>query len=143
MPSTLQTKHILIVDDNPGDIDLFRRATEPFRGLSVHVAHNVMQALAYLKKMPPYTLAPAPDIIFLDIRMPLLTGETVIPLVRREAQFQKVRIVMFTSSSRPEDRHLCHGLGADDYVVKPCDWDEWQATIVQVLARNGVFDDVR
>ena len=135
-------KNLLIVDDNPGDIDLLRQVIERIPGVTVHVAHNVMQAHAYLNRMYPYVLAPVPDLILLDIRMPMLSGENVIPLIRRDPLLQQVKIVMFTSSARPEDQMSCNALGADDYVVKPSDWSQWQTTIGQVLARHGMLDEV-
>lgn len=138
MPHRDHPKNILVVDDNPGDIALFRQVIERIPGVVLHVAHNVMQAHAYLNKMHPYVLAPVPDLIFLDIRMPMLSGDHVIPLVRRDPALQHVKIIMLTSSERPEDRTCCHALGADDYVEKPRDWPQWEATISHILLRHGV-----
>lgn len=132
-------KNILVVDDNPGDIGLIRQVLEMVPNLVIHIAHSVMQAHAFLNKMPPYTISPIPDLIFLDLRMPLLPGFNVIPLVKRDSSLQKVKIVMFTSSSLSSDRIHCDALGADDYVVKPSDWNQWQSTVSQVLARHKII----
>lgn len=134
-------RHLLMVDDNPGDIELMRQVIERIPGTVLHIAHNVMQAHAYLNGMAPYVLTPNPDLIFLDIRMPMLGGETVIPMVRREPRRNQVKIVMFTSSSQLEDQTTCLALGADDYVVKPSDWHQWKVVIHQVLRRHGMLDD--
>ncbi|MBA3698112.1 MAG: response regulator [Planctomycetes bacterium] len=138
MTNTQTTTNILMVDDNPGDVGLVRQVVENVRGIVLHVAHNVTQAHAFLMKMPPYDIAPVPDVIFLDLRMPKLPGYNVIPLVRREPLLRNVKIVMLTSSSLPSHRAQCDALGADDYVVKPGDWEQWQATITRALTRHGI-----
>ena len=139
MRTSAPPKHILIVDDNPADIALCRQVLEDFPHITIDAAHNVMQAHAYLGRMPPFSAAAIPDLIFLDLRMPMLPGYNVIPLVRRDAAFSQVRIVMFTSSGLESDRAQCDALGADDYVLKPTDWAEWRRTITHTLARHGLL----
>lgn len=141
MLSATSSKNILVVEDNPGDIGLFRQVLENVPDITIHVAHNVLQAHAFLGRMPPYGTAPLPDLIFLDLRMPMLPGYNVIPLVRREPLLRHVKIVMFTSSALESDRVQCDALGADDYVLKPCDWDQWRSTITSVLVRHGMLNN--
>lgn len=138
MPHSSQAKNLLIVDDNPGDINLLRQVIEKIPGIVLHIAHNVMQAHAYLHRMHPYVLAPVPDLILLDLHMPLISGESVILLVRRDPLLKNVKIIMLTSSSRLQDRESCDALGADGYVEKPRDWPQWEATINNVLLRYGM-----
>jgi CheY-like chemotaxis protein len=139
MSSLLPRKNILVVDDNPGDLGLIRQVLENLRGIDLEVVHSVLQAHAFLNRMPPFVTAPVPDLVFLDLRMPMLPGHNVIPLIKRDPNLQHVKIVVFTSSSLSKDRIQCDGLGADDFVVKPCDWDQWQATITHILARHGIL----
>lgn len=143
MPNLTARKNILVIDDNPNDIGLIRTVLEDLRGIALHVAHSVLQAHAFLQKMPPYVVAPVPDLVLLDLHMPLLPGYNVIPLIRREPHLRHTKIVMFTSSSLSTDRHKCDGLGADDFVVKPFDWHQWQSAITQLLRRHGLLNDER
>jgi|ERR1043165_1353900 two-component system response regulator len=139
MMTATSQKHVLIVDDNPGDIALCRQVLEGVPDITVKTAHNVMQAHAFLGRLPPFTGVPAPDLILLDLRMPMLPGTNVIPLVRRDPAMSQVRIVVFTSSSLDSDRAQCDALGADDYVVKPSDWVQWKTTITDTLRRHGLL----
>lgn len=141
MSTTTAQKHVLVVDDNPGDVGLLRQVMEGIPGVAIHTASNVTQAHAFLTRLPPYVGAPVPDLILLDLRMPILAGHNVIPVVRREPSLQQVRIVVFSSSALERDRAECESLGADDYIIKPCDWIHWRSTITQILVRHRIISD--
>lgn len=141
MSTITAQKHVLVVDDNPGDIGLMRHVMEGFTGVAMHAVPNVLQAHAFLERVPPHANAPATDLTLLDLRMPMIPGYQLIPLVRGDAALQHLRIVVFSSSALEHDRDQCRGLGADDYVIKPCDWIHWRSLIAQVFARHGIILD--
>ena len=136
MSSTAPPKTILMVDDNPGDFGLLRQVLGNFDEIILHAVPNVAQAHAFLTRLRPYQQAPTPDLIFIDLRMPIESGHAVISLVKRELKLLQTKVVVFTSSMLDADRIQCDELGADDYVCKPTDWSEWQATIDRVLRRH-------
>lgn len=141
MSSTSQPKTILMVDDNPGDLALLRQVLENFAEISLYAVPNVAQAHAFLTRLRPYQQAPTPDLIFIDLRMPMTSGHAVISLVKQELKLLQTKVVVFTSSMLDADRLQCDELGADDYVCKPLDWSAWQATIARVLRRHQLVVD--
>ena len=84
MSSTSQPKTILMVDDNPGDLGLLRQVLGKFAEITLHAVPNVAQAHAFLTRLRPYQQAPTPDLIFIDLRMPMTSGHAVISLVKQE-----------------------------------------------------------
>lgn len=141
MSTTTAQKHVLAVDDNPGDVGLLRQVMDGIPGVALHTASNVRQAQAFLTRLPPHGSAPVPDLILLDLRMPILPGHNVIPVVRREPSLQHIKIVVFSSSALERDRAECESLGADDYIIKPCDWVHWRSAITQILMRHRIIGD--
>ena len=139
MLSQSSQKTILVVDDNPGDLGLLRQVLEHVTGIVVQAVPNVAQAHAFLTRLRPYQDAPTPDLIFLDLRMPMRSGHAIISLVKRELKLAETKVVVFTSSMLDTDRIQCEELGADDYVCKPNDWSEWQIAIDHVLRRHRLL----
>lgn len=139
MLSQSPPKIILVIDDNPGDLGLLRQVLEGVTGIVVHAVSNVAQAHAFLTRLRPYQDAPTPDLIFLDLRMPMTPGHSIISLVKSELKLAGTKVIVFTSSMLDTDRIQCEELGADDYVCKPTDWSAWQTTIDHVLRRHGLL----
>jgi two-component system response regulator len=129
---------ILMIDDNVGDIGLFRQVVDDRRDVVLHSLPNATQALAFLAKKFPFTQAPDPDLVFLDLRMPMISGHSIIPVIKGHPQRLHTRVVVFTSSTLEGDRSRCRDLGADDYIVKPKDWNEWKEVINRVIAENAL-----
>jgi len=129
----LLTWQVLLVEDNHGDVDLIRMCVERFSGVKVHHVPNAVQAHRFLLKQHPFEDAPVPDLVLLDLRMPVFDGAMVLESMRESLQFKKVPVVVFTSSSLLSDRMRCKELGASDYVNKPTDWVAWQAKLYKIL----------
>ena len=129
-------KTVLMVDDNPGDLGLVRQVLDTIDEVALHAVSNVPQAHAFLMKRFPYQDAPDPDLILLDLRMPMVSGHAVITAVKQNPKLSHTKVVVFTSSQLDADRLQCETLGADDYVCKPTDWSAWQTTIGLVLKRH-------
>jgi chemotaxis family two-component system response regulator Rcp1 len=132
-------KTILMVDDNPGDLGLVRQVLDDVKGVALHAVPNVVQAHAFLTKRRPFHESPTPDLVILDLRMPMSSGHGIISLVKQGLKLPHTKVVVFTSSLLDEDRFLCEELGADDFICKPTDWSDWQGTIVRVLTRHRLL----
>jgi two-component system, chemotaxis family, response regulator Rcp1 len=135
MPA-LMTWNVLLVEDNPGDVGLIRMSAERFPGVKLHHVPNAVQAHRYLLNQHPFQEAPAPDLVLLDLRMPVFDGTSVLESMRETPQFHDTPVVVFTSSTLLSDRARCQELGATSFLTKPSDWTAWQTCVAQVLARH-------
>ena len=125
MESTYPQRHILLVEDNPDDIALLQIAFAEI-GISVKMdrVRNGQRALDFLQRKPPYESAPTPDLILLDINMPVKNGFDFLDDVNGHGEFRSIPVVVLTSSSRDEDREAAIGKGAAAYITKPMDFDD-------------------
>jgi len=122
---------ILLAEDLPDDIVLIRRALEragvknPF-----FVVRDGEECLAYLEGMGKYANRdeyPLPDILLLDIKMPKTDGFEVLRTIRSIKSLSALRIVMLTSSEEIFDINKAYGLGANSFLVKPLEFEDFTA----------------
>lgn len=114
---------ILLVEDNEDDVFLMKRALHA-AGVAnpVHVVETGQQAIDYLSGTPPYqdrSSHPMPAIVFLDLKLPLLSGHEVLAWIRAQRQLEGLTVVVLTSSNEPSDVRRSYSLGANSYLVKP------------------------
>jgi two-component system, chemotaxis family, response regulator Rcp1 len=116
---------ILLAEDNPGDVLLFREAlgTCSLR-CNVVVAADGQQAIALLDDRPEEKPAWKPHLIVLDVNLPKLDGESVLRHVREQPALARVPVIMLTSSAAPADRESALELGANLYLQKSSNLDE-------------------
>ena len=117
---------ILLVEDEPGDVDLVRLALARGR-FSCHVAvtPNGREALAFLRKeAPAYAEASLPDIVLLDLNMPQMNGWEVLREIAGDSFLKHIPVIVFTTSDNPQDITECYVLGASGFITKPADIDE-------------------
>jgi CheY-like chemotaxis protein len=111
---------ILLVEDNPGDIDLTREALEDAKVCNrLHVAEDGEQALDYVFRRGPYAHAPRPDLILLDLNLPKRDGREVLEAIRADGDLTEIPIVILTSSQADEDIARAYRLHANCYIAKP------------------------
>jgi two-component system, response regulator len=126
-------KTILLVEDNPSDADLTRRAL--FRGHisnDLVVAEDGQEALDYLCGEGAYTgrnVAETPAVILLDLKLPKVSGLEVLRQIRANVRLRRVPVVILTSSKEEEDVGAGYDLGVNSYVRKPVDFKEFQIAI--------------
>jgi len=116
---------VLLVDDDDRLLAALKRGLS-IRGFDVGVARDAGEALSFLQ-------APWPDLVVLDIMMPVMDGLTFCPLIRQRAD---VPILMLTARDSIADRVAGLGAGADDYLVKPFDLEELVARLHALLRRR-------
>ena len=141
---------ILLAEDNPGDVLLFREALNSRQlPCNVVVAADGQKAMALLSGVKSGELgatlseAPAwqPHLIVLDVNLPKHNGDAVLRHVRRQPWLQNVPVIMLTSSASPADRAAAIDLGANLYLQKSSDLDELLEVgkiVEAVLARGSV-----
>lgn len=109
----MSTKKILVVDDEPGIVELLESRLKA-TGYQVSIAFDGVEALDKAKKEKP-------DLIILDLMLPKMDGYKVCALLKRDARYAKIPIVMFTARAQEEDRRMGLEAGADGYLTKPFD----------------------
>lgn len=118
-------KHLLLVEDNPGDVRLVREViSASCPDIVLHVAENSVQAFEFLLGRTRGQKS-LPDMILLDIKLPIVNGKQILEEIRKDPRWSEIPVIMLTSSSLPMDKAECFALGAKDYLVKPSDWDEY------------------
>jgi len=123
---------ILLVEDQEDDVVLIRKAFEKGQIMNpLFVVRSGEDAMAYLLGQGKYTNRaeyPLPDLMLLDIKMPGLDGFDVLRWVRAQTGFSSLLIVMLTSSDRVYDVNLAYKLGANSFLVKPLDFENYLQT---------------
>ncbi|MBA3684639.1 MAG: response regulator [Planctomycetes bacterium] len=111
---------ILVVDDNPSDVELTREAFAQQRlPVSIAVAADGQAAVDYLRRVAADGALERPCFILLDINMPGINGFEVLTFVRTHPAFSTMPVLMLTTSSSPGDRARALAGGATEYLVKP------------------------
>jgi len=120
----MRTVRILAVEDNPADIELVREALSA-RALahSLEVASDFDEARAYIQSIVEGS--PRPDVILLDLNLPKGSGMELLKLLRAVSEFQRVPVIIVTSSNSVRDRDSAARLGAARYFRKPTDFEEF------------------
>lgn len=124
---------ILLVEDNPGDVELTREALHDSKvHMNLSVVHDGVEALAFLRREGPYGDAPRPDLILLDLNLPRKDGRTVLGEIKAEPELRQIPVVILTSSQAEQDILRAYALHANCYVTKPVDLDQF-ITIVRSI----------
>ena len=125
---------ILLVEDNEGDVEIVERALEdsslPCR---LNVAHNGLEALAFLRREDKHENAARPELMLLDINMPGMDGKQLLEIVKQDAELKLIPALMLTSSSAPKDVKQCYERYANGYVVKPFDAPVFMNAVQEVV----------
>lgn len=117
--------HILIVEDNPGDVRLICKALEATaHPMQTAVVKDGVEALDYLYIRGAQSEAKRPDLVLLDLNLPRKNGREVLAEIKSEPTLQNIPIIVFSSSSAPADVASAYRLHANCYVTKPGDLDE-------------------
>jgi DNA-binding response OmpR family regulator len=130
---------ILLAEDNPGDVLLFREALS-YHGLRFNlvVAADGQKAISLLDDEAAGSRRP--DLIVLDVNLPKANGDVVLRHIRGQAWLNSVPVIMLTSSASPNDRATAMNLGASLYVQKSSDLNElldFGKVVEGVLSRAG------
>lgn len=120
---------VLMAEDNEHDIVVTKRAWKKHHVInSLYVVRDGEECLDYLYRRGKYlepASAPRPGILLLDIKMPRLDGFGVLKSIRESEKFQRLPVVILTSSKAEEDLIKSYDLGANAYIVKPVGFDNF------------------
>ena len=124
---------ILLVEDNPGDVELTREALHDSKvHMHLNVVNDGVEALAFLRREEQYAGAPRPDLILLDLNLPKKDGRAVLAEIKQDRTLRHIPVVILTSSQAEQDILRAYDLHANCYVTKPVDFDQF-ITIVRSI----------
>ena len=113
---------ILLVEDNPGDVDLAREGLENNKmRVTLHVAGDGVEAMAFLRQTGEHANAPRPDLILLDLNLPKKDGREVLAEIKSDEDLKRIPVVILTTSKDEEDVLKTYNLHANCYITKPID----------------------
>jgi two-component system response regulator len=126
-------KIILLVEDNPDDVALTLRALKKNNIANrVVVTRDGEEALEYLTASGRYaerSPSDLPEVILLDLKLPKVSGLEVLRAIRGNPQTRLLPVVVLTSSSEEQDVLASYGLGANSYIRKPVDFDQFMESV--------------
>ncbi|MDO9303134.1 MAG: response regulator [Anaerolineales bacterium] len=129
----IKPKTILLVEDNPSDIELTRRAFQKSRiANELVVAEDGQQALDYLLGSDPLTgqkMNELPALILLDLKLPKVDGLQVLRQIRADDRTSRLSVVILTTSSEEDDIAQSYDLGANSYIRKPVDFKQFVESV--------------
>jgi two-component system response regulator len=131
----MKDKVILLVEDNPRDEALTLRALKKSNIVNeVFVARDGVEALDYLFGTGAHAGRDAamPQLVLLDLKLPKVDGLQVLRRIRSDERTRLLPVVVFTSSSEEEDVIKSYDLGANSYVRKPVDFDQFSEATRQL-----------
>jgi len=129
------TPEILMVDDNPADIDLTSEVlAQSERHFHVNAVNDGVEAISFLRRQGKYAKAPVPDLVVLDLNLPRKNGCEVLSNIKADPFLAKIPVVIFTTSQASSDITRSYKLGANCYLKKPGNLPEFVA-VVQSLAQ--------
>lgn len=127
----MDRKPILLVEDNPMDVDLTLRAFKK-RNLAnpIEIARDGEEAVAFIEKWEKG--APVPAIVLLDLKLPKVDGLEVLRRIKSHPIYRAIPVVILTTSSQDGDIRKAYEIGANSYIVKPVEFDKFMDVAVQI-----------
>lgn len=117
---------ILLVEDNPGDVDLARDALENSKiKNNLFVVSDGEAAMAFLRKAEGYTHVPRPGLVLLDLNLPRKDGREVLSEIKSDGSLKRIPVVVLTTSRDEEDILKSYNLHANCYITKPIDLSQF------------------
>lgn len=129
----MESIHILLVEDNEGDILLTREALEEAKiHLKLSVVRDGKEAIDFLSKRGKYTEAVMPDMLLLDINLPKKNGLEVLQFIKTNEELKHIPIIMLTTSSSEKDINDSYSNFANCFITKPVEINEFLTVVATI-----------
>jgi two-component system, chemotaxis family, response regulator Rcp1 len=129
----MRNMEILLVEDNAADVrltqEILRKSKTP---CNLHVARDGEQAMQMLRRKDKYRDLPLPDMVLLDLNLPLKDGREVLAEVKADPELRSIPIIVLTTSRAESDISACYGLHANSYIAKPVDLGEFEQVVEDI-----------
>jgi len=124
----MSDRKILLVEDNPDDIELTLRAFQKHNlANKIDVVNDGVEALDYFKKGKE-----RPAVVLLDLKLPKVNGLEVLEFIRGNEETRLLPVVILTSSKEEKDLIESYKLGANSFVRKPVDFDQFMSAVKEL-----------
>ena len=124
---------ILLVEDNEADVMLTREGFRRSRlAVNLHHVENGQECLAFLRNEGPYSKAPTPDVILLDLNMPVMDGRETLAEITKDKSLCKLPVVILTTSDADRDLIQMYQLRCSSYITKPVTFEQFQQVIEEL-----------
>jgi CheY-like chemotaxis protein len=125
--------HVLLVEDNPADIYLISAALQLGAiPKEVHTVTDGDDAILFVEQRDRFAGAVEPDIILLDLNLPKRDGHAVLRHIKSSRRLQHIPVLVLTTSKRDRDVECAYDAGANCYLEKPMDLDEYFEVVRQI-----------
>jgi len=135
----LKEVEILLVEDNPNDVELALRALKKHNLTNkVHVVKNGAEALEYIFGTGAYAgrdVNNKPKVVLLDLKLPKVDGLEVLRRIKADERTKVIPVVVLTSSTEERDIIESYQLGVNSYIVKPIDFDKF----IDAVSELGLY----
>ena len=118
---------VLLVEDSPGDVMLIREAMAALNMQSkLHVVGDGAEALKFLGREGEYASQPRPDMILMDLNMPVMDGREALQRIKADPDLRKIPVAVLSTSDTDDDVESSYALLANCYIVKPMDMSSFR-----------------
>ncbi len=125
---------ILLVEDNPADVRLIQLILEDAEfHVNFTVAYDGRQAMSVLRREPGFEDAVRPDMILLDLNMPVMDGREVLAALAEDSRFSRIPVVVLTTSNSQEDLEYAYSKCISSYITKPVDVYQFNSKVRDLL----------
>jgi CheY-like chemotaxis protein len=135
---------ILLVEDNPDDVDITKRALKEARIINkLWVARDGQEALDFLQHQGTYqdpSSSPKPGLILLDINLPKLNGVEVLKIIKNDPGLKRIPVVMLTVTKRDEDIIKSYNNGCNSFIQKPVNFESFVEVAKQISLYWGLLN---
>jgi two-component system, chemotaxis family, response regulator Rcp1 len=126
-------KHVLLVEDSPGDVRLTREAfRDADESICLHVVVDGVEAIGFLGHEGPYADAPRPDLVLLDLNLPKMDGREVLAHIKASEDLRSIPTVILTTSAAEADIVKSYQLNANCYLSKPVHLDAFERLVTSI-----------
>ena len=124
---------VLMVEDDPDDVYLTREAllTHQLR-MNLHVVNDGVEAMRYLCAGHDHAEHPRPNLVLLDLNLPLMDGREVLMAIKNDPRFTDIPVVILTTSRADEDIAASYRQHANCYISKPVDIDRFRSVVASI-----------
>lgn len=124
---------ILMVEDNPDDVELTRQTIRETKlRNNLHVVEDGVAALAFLRREGTYSDSPRPDLVLLDLNLPRKNGLEVLEEIKADDDLKRIPVIVLTASDDEADVLAAYNHNSNAYITKPVDLEQF-ARIVQMI----------
>ncbi|AFL85138.1 CheY-like receiver domain-containing protein [Belliella baltica DSM 15883] len=129
----MKNVHILLVEDNEGDILLTLEALEEAKMKNtISVVKDGEKAIQYVEKLEEYKDAIYPDLIILDVNLPKLNGHEVLQYLKNKDEHMHIPVIMLTTSSSPRDINEPYKNHVNCFITKPIDVEDFIQAVLSI-----------